>query len=88
MKKTREQMVADNMWGSAALFVCAAFFSFVAVRTDGADKVGWILYLCGWIPPTGMAIWCLTKRRNLGVGGAFSFLLLMVSGVLFWLNHG
>jgi hypothetical protein len=88
VKKTREQMIADNMWGSAALFVCAAFISFVLIRTNNATTAGWVLYICGWIPPTGMAIRCLAKRRNPGVGGAFSFSLLAISGSFFWLNHG
>jgi hypothetical protein len=88
MKKSRGQIVADNMWGSAALFVCASFIAFVLIRTEGARTAGWALYWCGWIGPASMALWCLAKRRNPGVGGAFSFALLIVSGFLFWLNHG
>jgi hypothetical protein len=76
------------MWGSPALFVCAAFISFVVINAESAKTIGWVLYFCGWIPPTAMTIWCAVKRRSPGVGGAFSFTLLAVSGLLFWLNHG
>ncbi|MET9678647.1 hypothetical protein [Streptomyces coeruleorubidus] len=88
MNKTRTQAVADNLWGSTALFVCAAFISFIFIHTENATTAGWILYSCGWIPPTGMALWCLAKRQSPGAGGAFSFTLLIVAGLLFWLNHG
>ncbi|WP_157876855.1 hypothetical protein [Streptomyces graminilatus] len=88
MKKSRGQIVADNMWGSAALFVCAAFVSFNLLHTDSARAAGWIFYFCGWIPPTAMTIRCLAKHQKPGVGGAFSIGLLILSGFFFWLNHG
>ncbi|MEU7662301.1 hypothetical protein [Streptomyces lincolnensis] len=88
MKKSHEKIVADNMWGSAALFVCASFITFLFIRTEGARTAGWALYWCGWIAPSIMAIWCLAKRQNPGIGGIFSFTLLALSGFLFWLNHG
>lgn len=88
MSKTRVQTAADNIWGSSALFVCAAFISFVIIHTESARTTGWVLYFCGWIPPTGMMIWCAAERRSPGIGCVFSFTLLAVSGLLFWLNHG
>ncbi|MEU2600623.1 MULTISPECIES: hypothetical protein [Streptomyces] len=88
MKKPLGQAVADNMWGMAALFVCASFISFVFLHTESARTAGWVLYYCGWIPPLGMSLWCLARREKLGIGALFSFTLLIVSGFLFWLNHG
>ncbi|MFI1200900.1 hypothetical protein K2224_07245 [Streptomyces sp. BHT-5-2] len=88
MKKTRAQVVSDNMWGSTALFCMAAFVAFVVVRSDAAVGVGWILYGCGWVPAICMAGWCAARRRAPGVGGAFAFGLLVVFGVLAWLAHG
>lgn len=88
MKKTREQAVSDNMWGSPALFCLAAFVAFVIVRTESATRVGWILYFAGWVPAICMAVWCAARRKSPGVGGAFAFALLAVFGLLSWLAHG
>ncbi|PNE36329.1 hypothetical protein [Streptomyces noursei] len=88
MKKTRERMVSDNMWGSSAVFCMAAFVAFVVVRSEAAVRVGWILYGCGWVAPVGMAVWCAARRKSPGVGGVFAFGLLVVFGLLAWLAHG
>ncbi|MEV5510218.1 hypothetical protein [Streptomyces orinoci] len=68
--------------------MAAAFCSFVVIGGPVATKVGWSLYICGWVPALAMLGWCGIKRSKPGVGGVFAFSLLAVSGVLFWLNHG
>ncbi|MCE3029865.1 MULTISPECIES: hypothetical protein [Streptomyces] len=88
MKKTPEQIVSDNMWGSSALFCVAAFAAFVIVGGESAVRVGWILYFAGWVPPICMAAWCAVRRRSPGVGGAFAFTILPLFGLLYWLLHG
>lgn len=88
MKKTRRQIISDNMWGSSALFCMAAFVAFVIVRTESAVRVGWILYFVGWAPSICMAAWCAVRRKSPGVGGAFAFALLALFGLLSWLAHG
>uniref|UniRef100_UPI002F915B46 hypothetical protein n=1 Tax=Streptomyces anulatus TaxID=1892 RepID=UPI002F915B46 len=77
----------QNLWSSSALFVTAAFIAFVVVRSDTAVRVGWILYITGWLPPlTALAI-CAVRKESPGVGGAFALVLLLGFGLLFWLNH-
>ncbi|MBO0655035.1 hypothetical protein J1792_20305 [Streptomyces triculaminicus] len=87
MNKTREQAVADNIWGASALFMIAAFVCFNFVSGASATKAGWILYACGWVPVLAMLIWCAIKRRKPGVGGAVSISLLIIFALVFWLNH-
>ncbi|MGK5640207.1 hypothetical protein ACSNOK_18115 [Streptomyces sp. URMC 126] len=87
MNKTREQACADSLWGSPALFVTASFICFEIVGGSGT-KLGWILYACGWLPVLGMFAWSGIKRRRPGVGGAVGVGILLVFGLLFWLNHG
>ncbi|MFK0188271.1 hypothetical protein ACIQV1_29120 [Streptomyces rubiginosohelvolus] len=86
MAPTRET-VMRNLWSSSALFVTAAFIAFVVVRSDTADRVGWILYTAGWLPPLTATAICAARKESLGIGGAFALALLLGFGLLFWLNH-
>ncbi|WP_329304647.1 hypothetical protein [Streptomyces anulatus] len=86
MAPTRETVVR-NLWSSSALFVTAAFITFVVGRSDTADRVGWMIYIAGWLPPlTALAI-CATRKESPGAGGVFALALLLGFGLLFWLNH-
>ncbi|MEW2129111.1 hypothetical protein [Streptomyces sp. NPDC005435] len=87
-KKPRDQVIADNLWGSPAVFVCLAFLSFYVFRSASGDRIGWTLYFCGWLPAVAMGAWSAVKRRSPGVGGVFALVLLTASGGVFWLNHG
>ncbi|KJY41433.1 hypothetical protein VR41_12575 [Streptomyces sp. NRRL B-1568] len=68
------------------MFITAAFICFNVARGDEAKLAGWALYACGWLPALGMLIWCAVKRRKPGVGGAVSFLMLLLFGGIFWLS--
>ncbi|MFG2987467.1 hypothetical protein ACGFYQ_40715 [Streptomyces sp. NPDC048258] len=86
MALTRETVVR-NLWASSALFVAAAFIAFVVVRSDAAVRVGWMLYFAGWLPPLAALAVCVARRDRPGVGGVFALVVLVVFGLLFWLNH-
>ncbi|MFD7262675.1 hypothetical protein [Streptomyces sp. NPDC059874] len=86
MALTRETVVR-NLWASSALFVAAAFISFVVVRSDAAIRVGWMLYFAGWLPPLAALAICAARRDSPGVGGVFALVVLVGFGLLFWLNH-
>ncbi len=87
-RKSRGQIVADNLWGSPALFAGCAFLFFFLLRNDTGERIGWTLYFCGWVPPLCMAVWCAVTRQKPGVGGVFAPVLLIAAGFVFWLNHG
>ncbi|MFF4455204.1 hypothetical protein [Streptomyces goshikiensis] len=86
MALTRETVVR-NLWASPALFVTAAFLSFVVVRSDTAVRVGWTLYFLGWLPPVAALAVCAVRKDRPGVGAAVALSILTVFGFLFWLNH-
>ncbi|MEU3603091.1 hypothetical protein ABZ714_30935 [Streptomyces sp. NPDC006798] len=80
--------VVRNLWASPAMFVYAAGIVFILDRERDHERLGWSLYLAGWLPPLIALVWCAARQENPGIGGLFALTVLLSFGLLFWLNNG
>ncbi|MGW0964585.1 hypothetical protein ACWD4K_37775 [Streptomyces gelaticus] len=84
----RQEAIERNLWAAPALFVFVAWVLFKVDTSPLMQNIAWIVYVTGWIPVLGMLGRAITQRRNPGIGAVFGCGILLITGVLFWANHG
>ncbi|MGW2417378.1 hypothetical protein ACWCV5_35255 [Streptomyces tubercidicus] len=87
VKKTRGQMVSDNIWFSFAAFLFVSFLGFTLGKGEAWGKFAWATYFAGWVPPLGMLVWHAIRNKKINDGAPVIFGILAVFGVVCWLNH-
>ncbi|WP_406252954.1 hypothetical protein OH786_22750 [Streptomyces atratus] len=84
----RREAIERNLWATPALFVFVAWALFKVDTSPLMLKIAWIVYVAGWVPVLGMLGRSIAQRRNPGIGAVFGCGILLITGGLFWANHG